>query len=331
MVEFNFVFSKMNKYIVHLLTAFLLTFLSGSLHANEWKKNSSGYKSAMQQSQKPKLIYFYADWCHACESVKRDVFGNTKVQEVLSNFVSVSIDVDQAENSNIVRKYMTTVYGNSGSYSIPEIFLVEAGGERIYRIPPVKRTTPASFSEYLNKFLDNKIQYAEKKRNNRVTRPEPARTQPISIQPFYGFMLLQFSWQPMSSKIQSGLKKTGSNAPKEVYAVDTGFLFFKRYGFGVELAIGMVYFAPYFGTYLDGGLVFNLLDLNGFQILFSNGIGTGPFALNSENIYMNYYVKGSMMVGQKLSLFTQARFYFDVQTVFDFANPYWSFGVGYAF
>ncbi|MES0489694.1 MAG: thioredoxin family protein [Leptospirales bacterium] len=324
------VLNKTIQIICNLFIVCLFTLSTSSIYANDWKENLRGYNSAMKQTEKPKIIYFYADWCHACESVKSEIFGNTKVQEVLENFAAVKIDVDQGENSSIVRKYMTIVYGNSGSYAIPEIFLVEAGGDRIVRIPPVNRTTPNNFNEYLNKFLSNKIPFVKKRQKNEVTRERPKKG-PVNIQPYYGYMQAQFSWQPRNFALQSGLGEPGSNAPKEVYGIDTGFTFFKRYGFGVELYLGLAYYDQKIGSYLDGGLSFNILDLKGFQVWLTNGIGTGPFSVSSTHIFMNYYIKTTFMIGRQISLFSKMRFYFDYNTVFDMQNPYWSFGTGYAF
>ena len=103
--------------VFHFWRCFWLTFLVISLgyawysfyvpsNNIAWADN---YLSAQQQaadSGKPVILYFTGTWCSPCRIMKRQVWADEEVMELVNaQFVPVAIDVDNPENAELMAQY----------------------------------------------------------------------------------------------------------------------------------------------------------------------------------------------------------------------------------
>lgn len=84
-----------------------------------WVKSFEEAQAKAQQTNQPLFVKFHATWCGPCRAMERDVFSKPEVAEALSNWVSVSVDVDK--NGRLADKY--------GVRSIPTLIAMDAQGE----------------------------------------------------------------------------------------------------------------------------------------------------------------------------------------------------------
>lgn len=62
---------------------------------------ANSYHDAIQKSGdtgKPVLVIFHADWCDWCKKMKRDALTDSKVKNVLQNYILVKVDIDREKN-----------------------------------------------------------------------------------------------------------------------------------------------------------------------------------------------------------------------------------------
>jgi len=70
-----------------------------------WNDVSRGIQTAREEN-KPVLLEFWADWCHWCKKMDREVLSDREVVGfVEDNFVPVRIDSDLEENIALLRLY----------------------------------------------------------------------------------------------------------------------------------------------------------------------------------------------------------------------------------
>lgn len=69
------------------------------------------------------LVKFTADWCAPCKLMKKEAFSDSEMIAVLDPaVVSVEVDIDKAENKEIVKKYL------GEDSAIPAVVMVKADG-----------------------------------------------------------------------------------------------------------------------------------------------------------------------------------------------------------
>ncbi|WDQ16447.1 thioredoxin family protein [Rhodopirellula sp. P2] len=105
------------KPLFHFWRCFWLTFLVVSLGyawhcfyvpANEiaWAKDYASAKRHAAKADKPILLSFTANWCVPCRVMKRQVWADSQVMELVNaEFVPVAIDVGDPENAEIMADY----------------------------------------------------------------------------------------------------------------------------------------------------------------------------------------------------------------------------------
>ena len=109
--------SPKRKPFFHFWRCFWLTFLVVSLgyawHSfyvppNDiaWAKDYASAQRRAAISGKPIVLYFTATWCVPCRIMKRQVWADTQVMELVNaEFVPVAIDVGDPENAEIMNSY----------------------------------------------------------------------------------------------------------------------------------------------------------------------------------------------------------------------------------
>ena len=116
---------------------FWLTFLIVSLWyawysfytpANEIKwVHISNQESLSNNSNKYSIVFFTAKWCSPCRIMKRQVFADQNVEEIMnSKFRAILIDVDNTETRDIVNQYK--------AYATPTTILLDSKGNVIKHI-----------------------------------------------------------------------------------------------------------------------------------------------------------------------------------------------------
>lgn len=109
--------SPKRKPLFHFWRCFWLTFLVVSLgyawHSLYVPSNdiawAEDYASAQRQaamSDKPIILYFTATWCVPCRVMKRQVWADSQVTELVNaEFVPLAIDVGDPENAEVMASY----------------------------------------------------------------------------------------------------------------------------------------------------------------------------------------------------------------------------------
>lgn len=59
-----------------------------------WRTSLVDARAEAQTDNKPVLLYFTADWCGPCQTMRRTTWANPDVEQALEAFVPVKIDID---------------------------------------------------------------------------------------------------------------------------------------------------------------------------------------------------------------------------------------------
>jgi len=109
--------STKRKPLRHFWRCFWLTFLVVSLGyawhsfyvpSNEiaWAEDYASAQREAAMSGKPIILYFTATWCVTCRVMKRQVWADSQVMELVNaEFVPVAIDVGDPENAEVMAAY----------------------------------------------------------------------------------------------------------------------------------------------------------------------------------------------------------------------------------
>ena len=94
-----------------------------------WLHDLGAGVDAVEASGKPMLVFYTADWCPPCRTLKRDVLSDPDIDAFLSdNYVRVKIDLTERGGPNA---RTASEYGVSG---IPTMILYDADGVEINRV-----------------------------------------------------------------------------------------------------------------------------------------------------------------------------------------------------
>lgn len=95
----------------------------------DWKSDWEAGLEAAEQTGKPMLVLFTADWCPPCQQMKRDVFADSQVAQRLRNdFTLVKIDLTDRNSPN---NQTAMTYGVQG---IPTLIRFNERGEQVNRL-----------------------------------------------------------------------------------------------------------------------------------------------------------------------------------------------------
>lgn len=92
---------------------------------------------------KPAFVDFSTEWCGWCRRMEQDTFSQASVGEVMKGFVNVTLDAEQGEGPDLVKRY--------GVRGFPTMLVVDAAGEEVDRI--VGYLPPDEFAEEARRIL----------------------------------------------------------------------------------------------------------------------------------------------------------------------------------
>ncbi len=88
----------------------------------EWVDDITSTQELTQDSNKNTLLFFTAKWCSPCRIMKREVFSDKAVEEVInSQFTPVMIDMDNPKTKELVQYYKVN--------ATPTTIILDAQGE----------------------------------------------------------------------------------------------------------------------------------------------------------------------------------------------------------
>lgn len=111
---------KVNKGVLFIAFSFLFTI---NVFANNWYRSFEDAQKLALASEKFILVDFWATWCGPCKKMDRESWSQPEVQELMTNFIPLQIDIDS--NQALAKQY--SVLG------IPYIFIMDGNGTVVYK------------------------------------------------------------------------------------------------------------------------------------------------------------------------------------------------------
>lgn len=94
-----------------------------------WMEDPEAATALARESGRPLLVFFTADWCPPCRTLKRGALADERVIErVERDFVPLKIDLTEADAPH------ASVAERHGVRSIPTVLVVGAGGRAAHRV-----------------------------------------------------------------------------------------------------------------------------------------------------------------------------------------------------
>lgn len=112
----------------------------------DWEKNPELAISQSATNQKPVLLYFTATWCGPCKLMARTTLTNELVQQTLSQFTRVAVDIDEHQE----------LAGNRSVQAVPTFQVLTPNGELAATTTGYQDAE--TFVQWLTNALDNSAQ-----------------------------------------------------------------------------------------------------------------------------------------------------------------------------
>lgn len=115
------------------------------VHQSNQRLTLERIKQEINNSQgKPVMLDFYADWCASCKIMEATTFQDARVQEALSHFKVIKIDItaNDAENKTIMRDFSVI--------APPAFIFFNAQGKQISDLNLVGESSADEFLHHLN-------------------------------------------------------------------------------------------------------------------------------------------------------------------------------------
>jgi len=88
-----------------------------------WSTNYAATLSQAAAEHKPALVFFTASWCGPCQMMVRSTLPEPAVQQALSNFTRVAIDIDEQHD----------LASQHGIEAVPTFLLLTSAGDEVLR------------------------------------------------------------------------------------------------------------------------------------------------------------------------------------------------------
>lgn len=108
-----------------------------------WSTNYAAALSQAAKEQEPALVFFTASWCGPCKLMARSTLSEASVEQVLSNFARVAIDIDEQRE----------VAAEHGIEAVPTFVLLSPAGDEVRRVTGFQ--SPVDFVPWLTIGLSN--------------------------------------------------------------------------------------------------------------------------------------------------------------------------------
>lgn len=83
-----------------------------------WRDDFAAAQAEAKRTGKPMFVYFTADWCAPCQSMKRTTWADADVERVLQAYVPTRVDMDR--NMEIARQFQVD--------TLPQYFVMDNEG-----------------------------------------------------------------------------------------------------------------------------------------------------------------------------------------------------------
>lgn len=109
------------------------------------EQNLSDIKQAILKSQgKPIMLDFYADWCHSCKVMEATTFKDSQVQDALTRFTVIKIDVTSQNSEN------KAILTHFGVVAPPTFIFFNTQGTELNQLKLVGEISTDKFLKTLN-------------------------------------------------------------------------------------------------------------------------------------------------------------------------------------
>ena len=113
----------------------------------KWANNMTTVQKLTNNADKNSLLFFTGKWCSPCRIMKREVFADKKVTELVNAQVTpVLIDIDDPNTKELVKHYQVN--------ATPTTIIIDSKGKVIDKV--VGKIEKQKFLEMLNHLEPNK-------------------------------------------------------------------------------------------------------------------------------------------------------------------------------
>ncbi len=108
---------------------------------NDWYNGANGYKLALAEqakSGKPIALFFHADWCGSCKTLRETVLSTNEVKRYMTEFIRVKIEPEK----ELAAKKLADKLGVIG---FPTFFVIPHENAQAIRIQKLANISPDYF------------------------------------------------------------------------------------------------------------------------------------------------------------------------------------------
>lgn len=134
----------MNRYTLFIISVAI--FFYGYTSQNVWVDSnmnlSENWRWAISQ-KKPVFLYFYADWCGACQKTSPVI--SSLAEDYSQQYTYLAVNIDNDKNKELLKAFKIS--------AIPRIYIFNPKTNKTHRIP--NYTEKQAFENEMVAFLEN--------------------------------------------------------------------------------------------------------------------------------------------------------------------------------